>query len=107
VPLARTEAALRHGAVVDIIAKLNRGPVSRALSLSLRMPRGWAATIVEGGFSMGSIGLPEMIVNLEIVHLVFGSKKLPDVARGIGQAIKGFKEAASEEGDKDTTTKTP
>jgi sec-independent protein translocase protein TatA len=54
---------------------------------------------------MGSIGLPEMIVILAIVLLVFGSKKLPEVARGIGQAVKGFKEAATEESDKENTTR--
>jgi sec-independent protein translocase protein TatA len=56
---------------------------------------------------MGSLGLPEMIVVLAIALLVFGSKKLPDLARGIGQAVKGFKEAAAEDVDKKTTTKAP
>ena len=46
---------------------------------------------------MGRIGLPEMILILAIVFLVFGSKRLPELARGIGQAIKGFKESANED----------
>lgn len=53
---------------------------------------------------MSRIGLPEMLVILAIVILVFGTKKLPDLARGIGQAIKGFKESVNE-GENDTTTK--
>jgi sec-independent protein translocase protein TatA len=51
---------------------------------------------------MGRVGLPELMVILAIVILVFGSKKLPDLARGIGQAVKGFKESVNE-GEKDET----
>ena len=45
---------------------------------------------------MGRIGLPELLVILAIVVLVFGTKKLPDLARGMGQAIRGFKDAVHE-----------
>jgi len=45
---------------------------------------------------MGRIGLPEMIVILAIALLIFGPKKLPDLARGLGQAIRGFKDAVAE-----------
>jgi sec-independent protein translocase protein TatA len=48
---------------------------------------------------MGRIGLPEAIVILAIVILVFGTKKLPDLARGLGQAIRGFKDAVHEAED--------
>ena len=41
---------------------------------------------------MGRIGLPEMIVILGIALLIFGPQKLPDLARGLGHAIRGFKE---------------
>jgi sec-independent protein translocase protein TatA len=34
------------------------------------------------------------VVIFVIVLLIFGPRKLPDLARGIGQAIRGFKEAA-------------
>ena len=40
---------------------------------------------------MGRIGLPEMLIIFAIVVLVFGPKKLPGLARGLGQAIRGFK----------------
>jgi sec-independent protein translocase protein TatA len=42
---------------------------------------------------MGRIGFPETVVILAIVFLIFGTKKLPDLARGLGQAIRGFKDA--------------
>jgi len=45
---------------------------------------------------MGRIGFPETVVILAIVFLIFGTKKLPDLARGLGQAIRGFKEAVGE-----------
>jgi sec-independent protein translocase protein TatA len=40
---------------------------------------------------MGSLGLPELIVILLIVFVIFGANKLPDLGRGIGSAIKNFK----------------
>jgi sec-independent protein translocase protein TatA len=42
---------------------------------------------------MGSIGLPEMIVVLLIVILIFGAGRLPDIGRGIGKGIRNFKDA--------------
>lgn len=42
---------------------------------------------------MGSIGLPEMIVILLIVILIFGASRLPDIGRGIGRGIRNFKDA--------------
>jgi sec-independent protein translocase protein TatA len=42
------------------------------------------------------IGLPETIVILVVVLLVFGPKKLPEIGRSLGKAIKGFQEASSE-----------
>jgi sec-independent protein translocase protein TatA len=42
---------------------------------------------------MGSVGLPEMVVILLIVILIFGAGRLPDIGRGIGKGIRNFKEA--------------
>ena len=42
------------------------------------------------------IGLPEMGVILVIALLIFGPKKLPEMGRSLGQAIRGFKEASKE-----------
>jgi sec-independent protein translocase protein TatA len=42
------------------------------------------------------IGLPEMGVIVVIALLVFGPKKLPEIGRSLGQAIRGFKDASKE-----------
>lgn len=42
------------------------------------------------------IGLPEMVLILVIALLVFGPKKLPEVGRSLGKAIRGFQEASKE-----------
>ena len=48
---------------------------------------------------MGRIGLPEMLIILAIAVLIFGPSKLPDLGRGLGQAIRGFKEAVQGGGE--------
>lgn len=45
---------------------------------------------------MGSIGLPELLVILAIVILVFGANRLPELGRGIGKGIRNFKDATRE-----------
>jgi len=44
----------------------------------------------------GSIGLPELIIILIIALLVFGPKKLPEVGKSVGRAIREFKKASDE-----------
>ena len=39
----------------------------------------------------GTIGLPELLVVLLIVLLLFGAKRLPEIARGMGKSIHEFK----------------
>ena len=46
---------------------------------------------------MGSLGLPELLVILAIVVIIFGANRLPDIGRGIGSAIKNFKEGLKDE----------
>lgn len=41
----------------------------------------------------------EIVVILAIVILLFGAKKLPELARGFGQGIKEFKKGAAETPD--------
>ncbi len=45
------------------------------------------------------MGAPEMLILLVVVVLLFGSKKLPEVARGSGRALRIFKEELSSSGD--------
>ncbi|PSB04668.1 TatA/E family twin arginine-targeting protein translocase [Merismopedia glauca] len=40
------------------------------------------------------VGLPEMAVILTIALLVFGPKKLPEIGRSLGKAIRGFQDAS-------------
>ena len=42
------------------------------------------------------VGLPEMALILVLALLVFGPKKLPEIGRSLGKAIKGFQEASKE-----------
>ena len=42
------------------------------------------------------IGLPEMALIMVIALLVFGPKKLPEIGRSLGKAIRGFKDASQE-----------
>lgn len=45
---------------------------------------------------MGGIGVPELMIIFLVVLLVFGAKRIPEIARGLGQGIKEFKDASNE-----------
>jgi sec-independent protein translocase protein TatA len=45
---------------------------------------------------MPNIGIPELLIILAIVILVFGASRLPEIGRGIGKGIRNFKEATKE-----------
>ena len=45
---------------------------------------------------MYRIGLPEIILIVLVVLLIFGAKRLPEIGRAIGKAIKEFKKAKKE-----------
>lgn len=44
----------------------------------------------------GPIGLPEMLIILTIIVLIFGASRLPEIGRGIGQGIKNFKSSVKD-----------
>jgi TatA/E family protein of Tat protein translocase len=44
----------------------------------------------------GNIGFPELLIILAIALLVFGPKKLPEVSRSIGKAVREFRRASDE-----------
>lgn len=46
---------------------------------------------------MGRLGLPEIALIVLILLVLFGANRLPEIGRGIGKAIKNFKEAGKEE----------
>lgn len=42
---------------------------------------------------MGSIGIPELVLVFVILLLIFGGRKIPELARGLGQGIRQFKDS--------------
>src|SRR5438552_15303773 len=45
---------------------------------------------------LGNLGGPDLIIVLLIILVLFGAKKLPELARGMGSAIKEFQKAKDE-----------
>ena len=47
---------------------------------------------------MGRLGIPELVIILVIVILIFGANRLPEIGRGIGRGIRNFKDATAKDG---------
>ncbi|MBP8644560.1 MAG: twin-arginine translocase TatA/TatE family subunit [Syntrophobacteraceae bacterium] len=45
---------------------------------------------------IGGLGMPELIVILVIVLIIFGAGKLPQIGEGLGKGIRNFKKATSD-----------
>jgi len=45
---------------------------------------------------IGPLGLPELLIIFFIVVLIFGANRLSGLGRGMGQAIRGFKDEVQE-----------
>jgi sec-independent protein translocase protein TatA len=50
---------------------------------------------------MPQLGIPELLVILFIIILIFGANRLPDIGRGIGRGIRNFKDATHEDAQKE------
>ncbi|REG98919.1 twin-arginine translocase TatA/TatE family subunit [Flavobacterium aquicola] len=56
---------------------------------------------------MGRLGLPEILLIIGVLLLLFGGKKIPELMKGLGSGIKEFKNAAKDDqpADKKEETK--
>ncbi|HDD43426.1 MAG TPA: twin-arginine translocase TatA/TatE family subunit [Candidatus Desulfofervidus auxilii] len=52
---------------------------------------------------MFGIGLPELLIILFIILIIFGASRLPEIGAGLGQGIRNFKKAFKEEKAIDVT----
>ena len=43
----------------------------------------------------GPLGLPELVLIVFIIILIFGANRLPEIGRGIGRGIRNFKDAST------------
>ena len=42
------------------------------------------------------LGIPELIIILIIIIMIFGANRLPEIGRGIGKGIRNFKDSTRE-----------
>jgi sec-independent protein translocase protein TatA len=55
---------------------------------------------------MFGIGMPELLIILVIILIIFGAGKLPQIGEGLGKGIRNFKKATTKEPDEiDVTAK--
>lgn len=56
---------------------------------------------------MFGLGMPELLVVLVIVIIIFGASRLPQLGEGLGKAIKSFKKGIAESQDQDKDKNKP
>ena len=54
---------------------------------------------------MGAVGPGQIIVIALIVLLLFGGRKIPELMKGLGKAVKEFKDATNQDADNDKEDK--
>ncbi len=61
---------------------------------------------------LGPVGLPEILIILVVVLLIFGPKRLPELSKGLGQSVREFRKGIKDikedieiEASKDETVK--
>ncbi|MFM8270694.1 MAG: twin-arginine translocase TatA/TatE family subunit [Pseudomonadota bacterium] len=56
---------------------------------------------------LGNLGVTEILVIGGVVLLIFGPKRLPELAKGLGKGIRDFKKALNEPDEKDSSSDDP
>ena len=56
---------------------------------------------------MFGIGMPELVVILVIVLIIFGAGKLPQIGEGLGKGIRNFKKSTKEQDEIEVAPKKP
>ncbi len=56
---------------------------------------------------MFGLGMPELLVILVIVIVIFGANRLPQLGEGLGKAIRGFKKGISDSNDENKDSSKP
>lgn len=56
---------------------------------------------------IGGIGMPELLVILVIILIIFGAGKLPEIGAGLGKGIKNFRKASSGTDEVESKTEKP
>jgi sec-independent protein translocase protein TatA len=59
-------------------------------------------TVLNPTLAILGLGTPEILLILAIVIFLFGAKKLPELAKGLGKSMKEFKKASSTDDDEDS-----
>lgn len=57
--------------------------------------------------AIGPFGPTELLLILAVLILLFGAKKLPELAKGLGKSIKEFKKSSEADSDDDEAEKKP
>lgn len=69
----------------------------RAVAMTFLLPLAIGGPIAIGGLvAIGGLGPWEIALILLVVLLVFGAKRIPEIARGLGKGIREFKDATNE-----------
>ena len=58
-----------------------------------RRPLPETLSAAEGDNMFGRVGIPELLIILAIIILIFGASRLPEIGRGIGKGIRNFKDS--------------